>query len=1110
MAIRLFQSAVEWNTEISRRFCQWAEIHPSRDSKSTCMNEFFWSEVGLVIFVGITAIRSAYTCLKSRKISLLKSHTEALIKAATLGDTKEVKRMILLGANVNAHDSDGYTPLMLASRKGFLEVMLALLRAGANIEAGNLKTPALIEAAQFGHVEAVRLLLAAGANVNDRIPLTGDTALNYAVMHRKIELVRVLLQAGADVDLEGTLGSPLSYACKMSPNVEMVETLLNEAKVINTSKIIDILSQGVFNNATEGVLEDYLSKKGLPVESLRAYLSKRKGDPKPDLDRNIRETVRNTMGHIYGLSTVTANPKRSTSIPYTLEKFDENTEKFFTAAYSGDVNELRDLIKAGLVAVNTYNHNHFTALMEASCHGHLAAVILLLGKGADINACNRFGETALSLAVLMGHETIVRILMIYRADLEKEDLDHKTPLLLAMVNDRTKVMRILLEGGASFTPDTLAKISKLGRMNAVRDLLSTQDPKAKEPEVLNKAFLSASENGQVETMGLLLDKGADINARDILDNTSIMCCANRGHFEAVQELVRRGADHRRKNKHGETAYEIAKQSGYSGIWMLLRALREADQDALMQAADEGDTNKLHELVEKGIDIKCELYPPGPLQWACKKGHLEFVRALFSLGVVVSPVEPHSPERRCEDREIHAASKNGHTDIVRLLVSKGADVNAKGEWGRTPVMLASESGHLTTVELLLQMGAHVNDLKSNEQKNGLMLRACERGDTELVRVLLEAGADENARGEWAQTLLILASKNGHLTTVELLLKSGARINDLDYWEQNSLMHASKGGHLSVTKVLLEKGADVNAKGSRSTPLIYASQNGHLTTVEHLLNSGASVNTFDLGGQNALMHASENGHLNVAKVLLEAGAIVNAGRSTAIHIASEKGYRDIVELLVSKRADVHAKNGRNCTPLMCASENGHLTTVQFLLKSGARVDELNTTEEWNALMYASIGGHQEVVKALLEAGADVNAKGRWKKTSLMCASENSRLTTVNFLLKSGARINDFDCHGQNALMHASIGGHLDVAKVLQEAGAGVNDKVEYGHTALMCASGNGHLTTVEFLLKSGASVNDLDRGGWNALKCAVKGRHRSVAKTLLDAGAEISNEAKAILF
>ncbi len=726
MAIRLLQSPVEWNTQISRWWCRGIV-----SDSPECMFLFFGTEVIMVIFAGITAITSGYICLQSRKISLLKSHTEALIKAATLGDTKEVKRMILLGANVNARDSEGSTPLMLASRKGFLEVMLALLKAGANIEDRYLKTPALIQAAQFGHVEAVRLLLAAGANVNIRVPLC-HSALMYAVIFFKIDVARVLLQAGADVDLEGILGgSPLSHACTIR-YVAMVETFLNEAKVINPSKIIDLLNQEVSDNEIKRLLKDYLYKKGIRVDS--------KGGSSPDSGAEVRRELEESMRQFYGRSSPAAAPNR-TSIPYTLQKFDENTKKFFAAAYRGDINELRARLDAG-VNVNTFNHNHFTALIEASCHGHLAAVILLLVKGADVNACNRFGETALSLAASMGHETIVEILMIYGADLEKKDLDEKTPLFLAMENEHMEVMRRLLKGGASFTPETLIKISKLGRPNAVRALLDTQDPKVTKQEALNAALLGVSEKGHVEMMELLLDRGADLNARDRFSgNTSFMLCAKGGHFKGVQELLRRGADYRLKNKDGESAYEMTKASRLFEVRQHLRSLRELDEDALMKAAKLGDTKKLHELVEKGVDIKCEICQPGPLRVACEQGHLEFVKALFSLGAEVSSVEPQSPERRNHDREIHAACKNRQTEIIRLLVSKGVDVNAKGERELTPLMEASENGQLATVELLIGLGARVNDLNCDGW-NALMY-ASRNGHLRIGQALLAAGADVRA-------------------------------------------------------------------------------------------------------------------------------------------------------------------------------------------------------------------------------------------------------------------------------------------------------------------------------------------------------------------------------
>ena len=112
--------------------------------------------------------------------------------------------------------------------------------------------------------------------------------------------------------------------------------------------------------------------------------------------------------------------------------------------------------------------------------------------------------------------------------------------------------------------------------------------------------------------------------------------------------------------------------------------------------------------------------------------------------------------------------------------------------------------------------------------------------------------------------------------------------------------------------------------------------------------------------ALRWASENGHLSVVEVLVKACANVHVADDDALRLASENGHLPIVKLLVHAGADVHAMGNM---ALRMASYYGHLSVVEFLVQAGANV---HADDDW-ALIEASARGHLDVVEFLVKAGA-----------------------------------------------------------------------------------------------------------------------------------------------
>ena len=165
--------------------------------------------------------------------------------------------------------------------------------------------------------------------------------------------------------------------------------------------------------------------------------------------------------------------------------------------------------------------------------------------------------------------------------------------------------------------------------------------------------------------------------------------------------------------------------------------------------------------------------------------------------------------------LNASVSRDHTEISRLLLDKGADVNAQAQSGYgDPLQAAASIGHTDIARILLDKGADVN---SQGGTYGNALQAASIGSLddldhyidESHRLKLQKRAGEDAQRHDGNALQ--AASGGHTDMVKLLLDKGADVNLQGGYYGNALQSASHKGNLEIVKSLLDKGADVNAQG-----------------------------------------------------------------------------------------------------------------------------------------------------------------------------------------------------------------------------------------------------------------------------------------------------------
>ncbi|KAF6788786.1 ankyrin repeat domain-containing protein 52 [Colletotrichum sojae] len=461
------------------------------------------------------------------------------------------------------------------------------------------------------------------------------------------------------------------------------------------------------------------------------------------------------------------------------------------------------------------------------------------------------------------------------------------------------------------------------------------------------------------------------------------------------------------------------------------------------------------------------------------------------------LQPHTTETSKPACPLYYATRLDLTTVVRHLTKHGKlDPNENSESGRTALGAACDKGNLEAVRLVMEAGANI-DMVDHRRRTPIYA-ASHNGHVDVIKVLLEKGADISVADNDGWTPLNAASNGGHLEVVKVLLEKGADVSVASQSGLTPLNTASYGGHLEVVKVLLEKGADASvASQSGWTPLYIASSKGHLKVVKVLLEKGADVSVASQSGWTPLNAASYGGHLEVVKVLLEKGAdisVANKDGWTPLNAASNGGHLEVVKVLLEKGADVSVADKDGLTPLNAASNGGHLEVVKVLLEKGADVSVADN-DGLTPLNVASYGGHLEVVKVLLEKGADVSVADNDGWTPLNAASNGGHLEVVKVLLEKGADVSVADKDGWTPLYTASSKGHLEVVKVLLEKGADVSVANNNGWTPLNAASNGGHLEVVKVL----TSRVDLDtkhpRYGRTALSYASEGGHEPVVQFLL---------------
>jgi ankyrin repeat protein len=370
-------------------------------------------------------------------------------------------------------------------------------------------------------------------------------------------------------------------------------------------------------------------------------------------------------------------------------------------------------------------------------------------------------------------------------------------------------------------------------------------------------------------------------------------------------------------------------------------------------------------------------------------------------------------------------------MVKLLVQKGANIDATGKWGRSALYSAVEEGHEDMVSFLLSKGAWTGS--TDEDGTAPLRLAFSVGHLSVISIFLrhmgEQGLQETTEMGW--TPLMAASASGQLCAVQVLVEEmkGQGLDEQDQKGRTALHWAAKGGDEEVMTWLLSKGAQADIGDTHGvTPFMEAAGNGHLGVVQLLLqHMGAHrVDETNAYGRTALQCAVLGGHEAVVTFLLSQGAQAINGDSygitplmsacdimghvgmvqklvehmegqgldqrdqqgkTALHWAVRDGHTEAAALLLKNGAGASVRDKYGMTPLMWAGEMGHLGALQILLQEvGEQGLRQRHVAGNTALHWAARCDREEVLLALLLAGADPTIKDNKRRTPRALAEQD----------------------------------------------------------------------------------------------------------------------------
>ena len=435
----------------------------------------------------------------------------------------------------------------------------------------------------------------------------------------------------------------------------------------------------------------------------------------------------------------------------------------------------------------------------------------------------------------------------------------------------------------------------------------------------------------------------------------------------------------------------------------MKGFLDSIEDTLVGAARTGDLDALKQHIADGADVNAMHFEMPPLTWAAMMGQTEAAELLLQQGADING------KNRDGNTALHLAVFLGHAETAELLLKSGADVNAKNDDNATPVDLLQVPWEMTKL-LTRPMGieleqaqveagkAKIRELFGVDAKLGAktltsfqnsskdLWTAARTGDLQAIKHYIKTGGDINALDKTFQvSAMSWSALHGQTEVVQLLIENGAEVNIRSGDGTTPLHSAAFLGRTDVVKFLLDNGADVKARNNDgATPVDVLSVDWDTTA---FIGGLVGVST----GKEEIA-AMKRGRNEVAKLFGIKGTLDDAGTTPAQNLSTAAfiGNAAAMKQALAGGADPNTKDPQSGSTLLAtAALMGHTEIVALLLEHGADINA-RSRDGGTALHAAAFLGRAEIVKLLLDKGADTALRSNMGGTAIEGAKLNWLIT------------------------------------------------------------------------------------------------------------------------